>query len=110
MKIRDVRFRDAVQVGGITAPGRVSWRDEDGPATVENGEIKLPEDTFVPMSNVLWYRTIPWVAPPPERIGATEQATPDEFKAVKTLMTFTDAEKAEFRRQRESAPGKGKKR
>ncbi len=67
MKIRDVRFRDPVQVGGITAPGRVSWRREDGPCWFNGQYVVLPEDTFVPLSNVTWLRAD--AGPTPEQMA-----------------------------------------
>ena len=62
MKVIDVRFRDPVQVGGITASARVSWRREDGPCSVSDGYVTCG-DTLVPLTNVAWLR-----------IDVTEQA------------------------------------
>lgn len=106
IRVRDAKFRDPVQVGGITAPGRVSWRDEDGPCTVEGNDLKLPEDTYVPMSNVLWYRIIPWV----ERIDVTEQAATSPEKAAGPAPVVTQHATGSGAPYVSPAPGKGKKR
>lgn len=65
MKVIDVRFRDPVQVGGITASARVSWRREDGPCSVSDGYVTCG-DTLVPLTNVAWLRMEPFVAPASE--------------------------------------------
>jgi len=65
MKVIDVRFRDPVQVGGITASARVSWRREDGPCSVSDGYVTCG-DTLVPLTNVAWLRLEPFVAPASE--------------------------------------------
>lgn len=69
MKVIDVRFRDPVQVGGITASARVSWRREDGPCSVSDGYVTCG-DTLVPLTNVAWLRV-----ESPARIAVTEQAS-----------------------------------
>ena len=102
MKVIDVRFRDPVQVGGITASARVSWRREDGPCSVSDGYVTCG-DTLVPLTNVAWLRL-----ESPARIDVTEQAAPWPGPD----QTHTAPLPAEFlnRTAVSSAPGKGKKR
>lgn len=90
MKVIDVRFRDPVQVGGITASARVSWRREDGPCSVSDGFVTCA-DTLVPLTNVAWLRVEPPVADP-EPAKEPTQSGP--------------AQVGQFA----PAPGKGKKR
>lgn len=101
MKVIDVRFRDPVQVGGITASARVSWRREDGPCSVSDGYVTCG-DTLVPLTNVAWLRLEP--------IAVTEQTTPSPWPG--TDQTHTAPVPAEFlnRTAVSPAPGKGKKR
>ncbi len=117
MKVIDVRFRDPVQVGGITASARVSWRREDGPCSVSDGYVTCG-DTLVPLTNVAWLRLEPFVAPASERIDVTEQAT-DLDRARADAATAGDrrdwdaADRADAEIERLTkapAPGKGKKR
>lgn len=119
MKVIDVRFRDPVQVGGITASARVSWRREDGPCSVSDGYVTCG-DTLVPLTNVAWLRLEPFVAPASERIDVTEQATtsPEPVLADVLAQARAHAISAPVRpgiSETEPypcgpAPGKGKKR
>lgn len=99
MKVIDVRFRDPVQVGGITASARVSWRREDGPCSVSDGYVACG-DTLVPLTNVAWLRVEP--------IDVTEQANQGAADVPDSAAQKVGDQSVSPNTA--PAPGKGKKR